>query len=407
MNEHAPTCPPLKIDLLTSAEQIDAIKPEWHDLSVAAARASCFSSPSYFQAWHSAASKDVTWSVLIVRRNGALIGVMPLMRTTAQRGPSCAPRHDFAPSDARYLGENGVRPFKLCQISPVVSIPCALIGPAPLSAEKDMGIVMDAVTNHLVELDNWDTFAVPTDQESGQDQWKNALGRAGFSPWVLGLGRTISGIEGILPFADIVAGQNRNFRKNIRRANRAAQQAGLTIKVWQGADQVRAKLPVIANVAGQSWKAGNIEKGAAGGMHIPYDGIQREFVEALVNLPNLDTDLTPVLAEAQIDGQPLAVLLSLRHGDRLTAILTFHNLTFHNGRANTTSPGLLLIGRMIDWAHEHNLAGYDLNLTQNWARHLTNHVSQQNIVVCYANTLRGRVFSGISRAARFRHKANT
>ena len=398
MNAQPPLSLNLQTEVLTTPAQIKAIKPEWHDLSLAAARASCFSSPSYFQAWCAAASDDVAWSVLSVRRAGDLIGIMPLMRASVRRGPSCAPRHDFAPADRAYLGQNAPRPFKLRQISAVVSIPCALVGPAPLCAVKDMDHVLDAVVKQLASLGGWDTFAVPVDVKSGQEPWKTALGTAGFKPWVLRLDRHISGIEGLMPFADIVAGQSRNFRKNIRRAQRAATLAGLEIRIWEGAEAVRDRLPVIAAVANQSWKA----NGASQGLHIPYQGVQRAFIEALIETPDLDNDLTPVLAEARIDGQPVAVLLSLRHGDRLTALLTFRN-----DQGAGASPGLLLIGRMIDWAYKRRLAGYDLNLTQNWARHLTNHSTQQNIVVCYANTLRGRIFAGISRQARRRHEAQS
>jgi len=396
MNARMPLPPPLQTELLTTAAQIEAIKPEWHDLSVTSARATCFSSPSYFQAWCDTASDDVTWSVLIARRAGTLIGVVPLMRATVRRGPSCAPRHDFAPSDLAYLGNKSLRPFRLHQISSVVSIPCTLVGPAPLCAKENIDSVLAEVTDHLSSLRGWDTFAVPTDIKTGQEPWKTVLDHAGFTPWVLELGRTISGIEGLASFADIVACQNGKFRQNIRRAERKAEQTGMSIRLWEGAESVRVKLPAIAEVANQSWKANDTNQG----LHIPYKGVQQVFIEALINTPNLDDDLTPVLAEAHIDGQPVAVLLSLRHGDRLTALITFHN-----DQSAVASPGLLMFGRMIDWAYERNLAGFDFNISQNWARHLTNHSTQQNIVVCYANTLRGRFFAGISRWARRHHKA--
>lgn len=109
----------------------------------------------------------------------------------------------------------------------------------------------------------------------------------------------------------------------------------------------------------------------------------------------LGDEAMPVLTVASHGGAAVAVLLSLLHGDWLTALVIFRN-----DAVPDASPGMLVLGRMIDWAAERGLAGFDLNATHEWTRHLIDEVRHQNIIVSFAPTLRGRVLRMISATAR-------
>jgi CelD/BcsL family acetyltransferase involved in cellulose biosynthesis len=363
------------------------IAAEWQALSLAVGRPSCFAAPAYFQAWRETLADDVSPFLLTARRAGRLAGVMPMMRARVRRGPLCAPRHDFAPSDRVLLGADRARPFAVRQLSPVVSMPASWVAPAPLCHDLDRVGVTQAMARHIAGLTGWDSFALPVDAGADQEMWLAALDGVGLRPWVHHLGRQIGAIGVVEPFAAKVARQNKKFRQNIRRAEAAAGRAGLTIAVYEG-NAVIAHLPALAAVGLQSWK----QTGRGDGLTVPYAGRQQGFLEHLVTLA---AEGMPVLTVASCDGAPVAVLLSLLHGDRLTALVIFRN-----DAVPDASPGMLVLGRMIDWTHARGLAGFDLNATHEWTRHLIDEVRHQNIVVAFAPTWRGRGLGVVSALAR-------
>ncbi|MFC2968287.1 GNAT family N-acetyltransferase [Acidimangrovimonas pyrenivorans] len=382
----------LTTERLGTPEEIAAVGDAWRCLARDCGEATCFAMPVYFRAWRDTLSGDVEPFLLTAWAGERLAGIMPMMRATVRRGPSCAPRHDFAPSDRGLLNSRRPRPFRLRQLSPVVSMPAVCVGPAPLCRPRERAAVIRAFARTLKQMAGWDGLVLPVDAETEQEEWRAALRAEGLAPWVLTLDRRIGGIDGVAPFQQIVARQNRNFRRNVRRAEGAARDLGLEIVLHQGRDAVLSALPVLAAVAARSWKETGREDAD---LLIPYSGRQRAFVEALIADPGLEAEMTPVLALARLQGRPVAALLWLLHGDRVTALLTFRT-----AEAARASPGLLLVGRMIDWAAARNLSAVDLNVTQDWARHLTDRIRTQNNVVCFSNGLRGRALGIVSGLAR-------
>ena len=382
-------CQPCLLDAVAGFAQIAA---EWQALSLAVARPSCFATPSYFQAWRDTLSDDVVPLLMTVRRAGRLVGVMPLMRARVRRGPLCAPRHDFAPSDRALLGLGNSRPLGVRQLSPIVSMPAAWVAPAPLSTDMDRVSVIRAMAGHIATLAGWDSFALPVDASADQDVWLAALNEEGLRPWVHRLDRQIGAIGVIEPFDAKVARQNKKFRQNIRRAQATAERAGVEVVVFEGRLAVAAQMPALAAVAQGSWKQMDRAKTD---LTVPYAGRQQQFFEHLLCDAAMDCNAMPVLAVAICGGQPVAALLSLVHGDWLTALVIFRN-----DPVPAASPGMLVLARMIDWTHEKGLAGFDLNATHEWTRHLVDEVRSQNIIVSFAPTLRGRGLGLISAAAR-------
>lgn len=383
---------PVIVDVLDDAAGFQSVEPEWRRLSLAVERPSCFAAPSYFRAWRETLAGDVAPFLLAARRADRLIGIMPMMRTRVRRGPLCAPRHDFAPSDRVVLGPGRPRPIALKQLSPVVSIPATWVAPAPLCADADRADVIQAMAASIARLPDWDSFALPVDAGRSQDLWVSALESANLRPWVHELDRLISAIGTVEPFAHKIARHGRKLRQNVRRAAAAADRAGLSVEVHEGRDAVVGNLSALAEVAQASWKQTG-RKGVE--LLVRYSGRQQAFIEHLLGDTRGEPELTPLLAVASCGGQPVSALLCLQHGDRLTALVTFRT-----DAVPQASPGMQVMARMIDWTHEHRLSGFDLNATHEWTRHLVDETRSQNIIVCFAPTLRGRMLHFISATAR-------
>ena len=331
----------------------------------------------------------MTSAVVVARAGGALRGIMPIMRGRVWRGPSCAPRHDFAPADRTLVESRRPRPFPVRQVCPVVSMPATLVAPAPLCREADAEAVTHAMAGALLALPRWDVIALPVYEGVEQASWLAAFAAQGCRPLLHPLGRFVQGIRDVRPFDEIVVRQNKKYRQNVRRARAAAESLGVEIAVHKGSTAVAAHLEAFAAVARASWK----HLGREGQqVALPFEGRQQVFFEAL--LAEEDTGLTPVLAVAWMGGEAIAALLAVRHAATLTALLTFRD-----DRAAAASPGLLLLGRLVDWAAEHGIRWFDLNATHEWVRHLADERRSQNNVVVFAPTLRGRLYERIARSA--------
>src|SRR4029078_9276569 len=121
-------------------------------------------------------------------------------------------------------------------------------------------------------------------------------------------------------FDDMVSGQNRNFRRNVRRARAAAETLGLGFAVYEGRDAVGGLLKVVDRVARASWK----HEGREGtDVNLSYEGQQQRYFETLL----LDSELgaTPVLAIATLEDDPIGVELALRYRDALMGLLMFRD----------------------------------------------------------------------------------
>lgn len=389
---HALVDDAVTVDVVDVASGFLSVEAEWLRLSLKVERPSCFAAPSYFRAWRETLADDVAPFLLTARRAGRLIGIMPMMRARVRRGPLCAPRHDFAPSDRAFLGSGRPRPVALQQLSPIVSMPATYVAPAPLCVDADRAAVIRAMAAEISRLPDWDSFALPVDAGRDRELWVTALEAEGLRPWIHELGRTIGAIGTVAPFADKIARHGWKLRQNIRRAAAAAERAGLSLELYEGHEAVARHLPLLAGVARASWK----QTGRAGDtLVVPYSGRQQAFFEHLISDTTGVPEITPLLAVASCAGRPVSVLLCLQHGDRLTALVTFRTQDVPQA-----SPGMQVMARMVDWSHERGLSGFDLNASHEWTRHLVDETRSQDIIVCFALTLRGRMLNLISMTAR-------
>jgi CelD/BcsL family acetyltransferase involved in cellulose biosynthesis len=377
----------IRVDLLDPDTALARHRAAWAALA-ATEGVNAYALPCAFDAWRRTLAAGTEASVLVALRGEELAGVMPVMQAVVRRGPSFSPRHDFAPADRIFLRPGPPRPFRLRQISPVVSVAAMMTTPAVLCLAADRRNIVHAMAARLAALPRWDVFVAPV-SEPEQGDWLEGLHRVGLDPWIHPLHRTIMGLARVVPFDAVVEQQNRNFRRNVRRARAEAERIGLVFEIHQGA-AAAAHLGELAEIAGASWKVGPAEEIE---LTVPYEGAQRRFYEALADGSGLATDgATPLIVLAKADRTLLAAALCIRCGNRMTGCLTFHNPIFPKA-----SPGLLVVGRAIDWAAEQGLARFDLNGSHEWIRHLSDEGRAVDNVMAFAPTLRGRGFRLVHR----------
>ena len=218
-------------EVFDAATGYAAFESDWYGLALEAERANCFALPAYFRNWYETLSDDVETRLLVVRDGAQLLGVMPVMRARVWRGPSCVPRHDYAPADRLFVLHKRPRPFPVRQIAPVLSMPAQIAVPAPLcraGTERDVTLAM---ARALVQMPKWDVIVIPSFEGIERDNWLSAFGLLGLDPRVHRLHRFIRSLRHVRPFSDIVAKHSKKFRQNIRRAQAAADKAGIELIV--------------------------------------------------------------------------------------------------------------------------------------------------------------------------------
>lgn len=360
---------------------------DWRDLAQRL-DAMFFKWPAVFDAWCATCSDGAEPGVLLAWKERQLVGVLPVMRARMRRGPGFVPRIDYGPFDSA-LVPGGRRVFPVRQISSVVSWRATWLRPSLLAEPALRGVVIRALSRHLAGQAGIDQIVLPVRAEE-QAVWMDGLRAAGLAPWVHQLRRKVLTLEQLAPFDTIVAGQNKRYRQNVRRARAAAAEAGIRFETRVGWQQVAPEMDALSQLAAESWKG----QGAADGrVVIPFDEHQRAFFEQALSAG--EAGIEPVLSLGMTRDGIVSALLSARHGETLTALLTFRN-----DRYPKASAGLLAIGTGIDWGAEQGLRRFDLNSTQDWTRHLSDSSHMLVNVCAFRPTVRGRAYDMIARMRR-------
>jgi len=313
--------------VLETPLEIDAYRAQWADLALHSEPQSLFALPAVYDSWRRRLSAGVSSKVIAVTRDGALLGVFPIMIGRVWRGPRLGVRYDYAAVDRRFLTRTGIKPIPVRQLSPVLSLPGTMLGSGLTCRPESRRFVIDAVIECIRELGGWDIAVLPAYEGDEIDGWCDALNGRGMNCVVQRVDRECHYLSTVVPFESVVAKQPKKFRQNMRRANRAAQEAGLETMII--ADDLPRILSEIDRLAALSWKQpGRAEQD----VHVPYAGVQRAFFEDLLAQPQLGA--TPLAALATSAGRPIAALLATAHGKTLTTLLTFRD-----GSAEDASPG--------------------------------------------------------------------
>lgn len=361
-------------DALTPAD-----RDSWRQLAEAVPEATVFMWPAALDAWRRTIGAGVATEVLLARRNGSLVGVLPVMRSRVRRGPAFVPRIDYGAFDSDLCP--GRRPFPVRQLSSVVSWRATSVRPTVLCAPENRPDVARAMAGALAVTRGVDQIVLPL-RAGEEGPWLEGFRAAGLSPWRHDLGRGVLTLERVRPFEEILRDRSANFRRNVRRARAAAAEAGLTFRILEGRAEVGAQMGLLAQLAAESWKGrGDDPERTA----IPYEGDQRRFFEALLDEPA--SGIEPVLCLGETPDGPVLAALTFRHGPSLAGLLTFRREVL-----GAASPGLLGKAALIDWCAAEGLRRFDLNATQSWMRHLSDSTHQLVNVAVFRPTPRGLAY---------------
>lgn len=378
---------PFTASVLDGAAGFSAIRAEWQALFATVEGSAWLCDPQSFHAWErQLRQKGGTLIVAVRDAAGNLRGILPLMRDLAWRGPAAAPRYDYDPQDRDLIVKRRVRPIPVRQISTVGSLPATLLWVTPLCRPEDKRAVQVAIAGAIVGLVGWDVTVLPAMEGEEEIGWQDAFASHGLNVRIQRLGRVAQDLHELAPFKTVVDRQKKKFRQNVRRAQTAATEAGLRFEIQVGAEAITSNFGTTAELARASWKHEGRENTD---VHLAYDGAQQAYFEAFFASPELKS--TPVLGIASDAEGPIAVLLMLRHGSSLTALLTFWN-----GRQPQASPGLLLLGTAIDWAAKEGLGQFDFNATAPWVRYIADTQRSFCHIIAFAPNLRGRALAMLS-----------
>lgn len=369
--------------MLDDARSIADLLPEWRMLADRIESAGLFLQPSVWQSWHRTIGSNTTPQVICVRDHGQLVGVMPVMFRHAWRGPTLGVRYDYDPADRRWLRNPSRRWVPVRQISPVMSLPATMLGPALLAAPDRSIAVISAVAHQVVRLRGWDVAVIPVDANEAA-VWQRAFGAVGARSAVQKLDRLDFSLKQVVPLEVLAQGQPQKFRANLRRARAAADKASLRTTVVTDLPLSQSHLAALAN---QSWKA----RGRDGqDVIVPYAGPQQAFFDMLCQADHAPQS---VIATIMQGDAPVAITLGVRHGQTLTIMLTFWN-----EKEKKASAGLLCMGALVDWAAKEGMRRIDFNSNSLWLRFLTDTVTLNHNLLVFAPTWRGKLLAEMYRA---------
>lgn len=378
---------PFTASVVDGATGFSALSGDWQALFETVDGASWLCDPQAFRIWEQQLRPKGGTLIIAVRDGaGILRGLMPLMRDLAWRGPAAAPRYDYDPQDRNLIVKRRVRPIPVRQVTTVGSLPATMLWVTPLCRAEDKRPVQLAVAGAITGLAGWDVTVLPAMEGDEEQGWQEAFAAHGLSVRVQRLGRVAQDLYHVASFQEVVDRQKKKFRQNVRRAQAAAAEAGLRFEIRIGADAIAAQFETIAELARASWKH---EGRANTDVHLAYDGAQQAYFEAFFASPDLKS--TPVLGVASDADGPIVVFLMLRHGSSVTALLTFWN-----GRQPQASPGLLLLGKAIDWAAGEGVSQFDFNATAPWVRYIADTQRSFCHIIAFAPNLRGRALALLS-----------
>lgn len=371
-------------------EGLGTLREHWRNLAETAGVLSWVYQPDSFLCWLRELRPDARAEVLTVRdMNGTLRGLMPVMVNLAMRGPAMAPRFDYDPNDRSHVVQRSPVLFPVRQLSLIASIPATMLWVGPLCADADMAGVADCLAEAMVSVRGWSVAVLPGAEGRDAAPMAAALEARGCTTMRQNLGREAVDIRSLVPVDEIIARGPQKFRQNIRRARRAADISGLNIRVLDE-DEARARLDAFAELARVSWK---VEGRANAPIHLPYDGPQRRFTEALAGVGY--PDLRPAIVMAEDADGPVAGLLLWRFGSSVCSFLTFWN-----GRHEAASPGFLVMLEAIDWAHRTGARVFNFNSTSTYLRYLADHRTTICNTIAFAPSLEGRMLCRIRKTLR-------
>src|SRR5262249_22706485 len=138
----------------------------------------------YFMAWRRNFADGIRCGVVTVRRDGALVAVMPVMVNRCWRGPALSVRFDFHPGDTKFIREKSkFRCLPVNPLSPPLSVESGnLRGGYLADPAEDEAAVWRGLVAGLAKMPGWSfgIFPIPVSQSEKRLAPLNSGPLAGF-----------------------------------------------------------------------------------------------------------------------------------------------------------------------------------------------------------------------------------
>lgn len=339
----------------TDASAFEQLRPEWDGLRQSGADQDPFLSCDWFACWWRAFGGRRKLYLVTVRQGGALRAVLPLMLEQTWR-------HGIPVRRLATIGNDHTPRFDLVR-------------------DRNDECIFMAVWNHLITIQSeWDVLdfcrlsadsmmtarfvQCAVDQGVKRSLWA----RAPTSPWI-----------DVLPsWNDYLNARSSGFRKSIRRKMRRLAALG------------EVRLETLTDQAA-------LAPGLADGLHIESDGCKGSKRTAIASQPSVAgfyTELANLMASRgqlrlhflTLNNQRIAFDYSLLSDRCLYSLKAGHSRDHAH-----LSPGTLLLGLIVQSAHDEGLYGIDLmGDADSFKMQWTDTTRAHHWLHCYSDSLRGR-----------------
>lgn len=348
---------PTETAFVTDPAQLERLGPEWAVLEARDPLHPLCVAQDYFAAWRRNFGDGVRCGVVTLRRGGSLIAAMPVMVGRCWRGPALSVRFDFHPADGQFMREKPkFRCLPVNQLSPPLSVESGNLRGGYLAdpAEDDAAVWRGLVAG-LARTPNWSfgIFPIPIAQAAKR---LAPLEKGPVTGFVRKSDRKFYSCTRIRPWEQIVKDMSHNARKNINRATRRAEEAGLRHVLFEGPEALETGFRHLAEIAELSWKASGRERSP---IHVPYTERQRSFYQSLG--AGGSGHVRPVIFSLFQGDRCQAVALTVRSGQRLTG-----GVTCYAPEIAALYPGRQMVQAMMGWCDANGIKWFDFNATDTW-----------------------------------------
>ena len=312
MSSGSPARSGLDVQIAVTREQIRSLADEWSALPPPVASPCPTAGPAFLEAWLDTLGRALEPHVVVARRAGRLIGVVPLVSRRERRRDG-----------GRQISLAGSRRPPVLDMADVSVVPGEEVALA--------GSIVDALD---AASDRWDTLYLGN-IAAGSRTFAAAAGLMEVRGWIVATrARSAVVMETTGDWEDFRRGLGKTLRESPRRLRALGRSGRLRFEPGLTGAEGGAALEQLIDLYRRRWGAGNWLDDPA------YRVLMRRMREAA------DPDGARV-AGIWIDDRPLALQLVFRQGDRDHGLLT---ATDHSPEWARHSPGALLSYLMAERA---------------------------------------------------------
>jgi CelD/BcsL family acetyltransferase involved in cellulose biosynthesis len=326
--------PPYSVEPITTDEGLSNLKDDWNRLSKTAAFPNVFMTFDWFRAWNQRFTQEDRrgrrrLNVLVLKKAGAVAGIMPIIHRTASRFGLVARKLEFVGTAADY---------------------------SDFVLGNDPSGQIDAIMDFLTQTqDQWDLVDLRDLRETGNSRSlvESALSRTGLIYRILREEERCPCLLIDAPWSEMVSRRSRStrrmmdglhtLRKKQHRLERMSTD-GLRIRIIENPHEEPGLLQKLIALESQKHVHGELSQSFIA----KYPQVFQSLFDTLGPHGWL------YIAVMELGERPLAWRLVFRCGKKLWDFLTAYDQTF-----SRLSPGMMLVSALIDYGFSHGYNEFD------------------------------------------------